>query len=68
VRLIASTKCKDRPQIAREPPDQDGDVTFKVPAPPNASSVFYRMDSLVGGADPGDPDFETTSLFYGFGL
>jgi alpha-tubulin suppressor-like RCC1 family protein len=65
VRLIQSTKCRDRPQVAADAPDSDGNVTFRVPAPDGPSAVFYRLDSLVGGKDG---NVETTSLFYGIEL
>ena len=65
VRLIQSTRCKDRPQVATDTPDSDGNVTFKVAVPNGPSAAFYRMHSFVAGEDTKD---ETTSLFYGIEL
>ena len=65
VRLIQSTRCKDRPQVATDTPDSDGNVTFKVAVPNGPSAAFYRLHSFVAGEDTKD---ETTSLFYGIEL
>ncbi len=66
--LIGAKNCSDRIKSGSDLPDENGNVTYRVKAPTDASSVYFRLDGTVGGADDGDPDYDTTSLFYVFPL
>jgi alpha-tubulin suppressor-like RCC1 family protein len=66
--LIASTRCSDRVKVGKDTPDAEGNVTFNVKTPADVRSVFFRLDGKVGGVSAGDPDIDTTSLFYNIGF